>query len=62
MGHAGVEFCRESKPKSFSILFQNETKPPRQSEKMPPVVTFVFLHELQEQSLIFSEHVSRKHE
>ena len=42
MGHAVVEFCRESKPKSFFILFQNGTKLPRQSEKILPMVTFIF--------------------
>ena len=42
MGQAVVEFCRESKPKSFFILFQNGTKLPRQSGKILPMMTFVF--------------------
>jgi len=42
MGHAVVEFCRKSEPKGFFILFQNGTKLPRQSEKILPMVTFIF--------------------
>jgi len=42
MGQAVVEFSRKSKPKSFSISFQNGTKLPRQSEKILPMMTFDF--------------------
>jgi hypothetical protein len=42
LGHAVVEFRRESKPKGIFILFQNGTKLPRQSEKILPMVIFIF--------------------
>jgi hypothetical protein len=42
MGQAVAEFCRESRSKSFFIVFQNGTKLPRQSEKILPMVTFIF--------------------
>jgi hypothetical protein len=42
MGQMMIEFCRESKLKSFFILFGKRTKLVHQFEKMPPVVTFIF--------------------